>query len=110
MSARQLGHRCGVTQSAISELERSENQQTITLKSLNSLAAAMNCEVHYILVPREPLSKIIADRARQVYEREQKAVSRTMALENQLPQSDSRESIELAYFQLENESRLWDEP
>jgi len=91
-------------------LERSENQQTITLKSLNSLAAAMHCDVHYILIPREPLSKILADRARQVYEREQKAVSRTMALENQLPESGNPDSFELAYFQLENESRLWDEP
>jgi len=109
MTTKQLGKRVGVSQSAISELERSENERTITLKSLDRVADAMNCEVRYTFIPRDSLLKTVLRQAEKVYALERKSISRTMALEDQeVPATDTLESIELAMYLFKNEKRIWD--
>jgi len=109
MTTKQLGKRVGVSQSAISELERSENERTITLKSLDRVADAMNCEVRYTFIPRDSLLQTVLRQAEKVYALERKSISRTMALEDQeVPATDTLESIELAMYLFKNEKRIWD--
>jgi predicted DNA-binding mobile mystery protein A len=90
MSAAQLGRRLGVTQSAASYYERSEASDTINLGTLRKVAAALDCELVYALVPRDSLEEVRARRAREVAERRIAAVSESMALEEQDISAEAR--------------------
>ena len=83
MTAEQLGGRLGVSQPTVQKLERSEQEGTIRLSSLRRVAEALNCELIYTFVPREPLEQIYATAAREVARREFAAISHSMALEDQ---------------------------
>lgn len=83
MSAAALARRVGITPPGVRKLERAEADGTITLKSLNKLAEALNCDVRYALVPRKPLAEILYDRAKEVATSNVDPVAHTMALEAQ---------------------------
>ena len=53
MTLSQLGRKMGVSQQAAAKLERSEQEDSITLKSLQKTAAALNCRLVYGFVPYE---------------------------------------------------------
>src|SRR5260370_32640249 len=63
MSTRQLGQRLGVTQQAASDLERSEQIGSITLKNLARLADAMNSQLYYAFVPTTSFETIVRKHA-----------------------------------------------
>jgi predicted DNA-binding mobile mystery protein A len=83
MTAGQLGSRMGVTQPTVQKLERSEQEGTIQLNSLRRVAEALDCELVYVFVPREPLERIYETAAREVARRELRGISHSMALEDQ---------------------------
>lgn len=83
MTAEQLGGRLGVSQPTVQKLERSEQEGTIQLSSLRRVAEALNCELVYTFVPREPLERTYETAAREVARRELAAISHSMALEDQ---------------------------
>lgn len=83
MTLADLAGRLGVTPSVVSRLETSEQKRTIQLDSLQRLADAMNCDLVYALVPREPLQAMV-DRQRDRAAGELEARTRThMRLEDQ---------------------------
>ena len=93
MTGGQLGQRLGVSQSTVQKLERSEQEGTIQLSSLRRVAEALNCELVYTFVPREPLARTYETAAREVALRELQAINHSMALENQSvndPEEDDR--------------------
>jgi DNA-binding Xre family transcriptional regulator len=53
MTSSQLARRVGVSQSVISNLQKSEREKTITLKSLEKVANALECELVYVLIPKK---------------------------------------------------------
>lgn len=83
MAATHLAARLGVATSTVTRLESSEADDTITLGSLRRAAEALDCELHYALVPRQPLADILENRALTLARQEMAAVSHTMALEAQ---------------------------
>jgi predicted DNA-binding mobile mystery protein A len=83
MTAGQLGERMGVSQPTVQKLEVSEAADAIQLKSLRRAAEAMNCELVYVLLPREALGKIYDTAARELARLELGAISHSMALEDQ---------------------------
>ena len=83
MSARQLGARIGVSQPTVAEFEKREVGRTITLGSLERVAAALDCRLVYAFVPQESLDKMVKNRARQVAIRTLEGVEHTMRLEDQ---------------------------
>ena len=83
MTGGQLGRRLGVSQSTIQKLERSEQEGTIQLASLRRLAEALDCELVYVFVPRQPLERSYEMAARAVARRDLAAISHSMALEDQ---------------------------
>ncbi len=85
MSSGQLAARLGVRQSTVSRLEKSECEGTASLESLRKAADAMNCDVYYALVPRTSLEQTVRERAEAIAAEDVRRVSRTMALEDQLP-------------------------
>jgi predicted DNA-binding mobile mystery protein A len=88
MTVEDLANRLGVTRSVVSRLEASEQKQTIQLDSLRRVAAAMDCDLVYALVPRQPLQGMV-DQQRARAAKELDAKTRThMRLEGQ----DERDS------------------
>ena len=101
MTAGQLGARMGITQPTVQKLERSEQEGTIQLSSLRRAAEALGCELIYVFVPREPLEQIYNQAARTVARHELRAISHSMALEDQAV-VDADEDERLRRF-IENE-------
>src|SRR5687767_9154202 len=64
LSAEQLALRIGVTKRAVLALEEREFARTISLQSLDRLAAGLGCEVVYAVVPKRSLEQMIEDQSR----------------------------------------------
>jgi predicted DNA-binding mobile mystery protein A len=88
MTTGELGQRMGLTQSRVSQIERSEELGSIRLDSLERAARALNCQVRYVFVPNEPLEDMVHRQARLRALAEVDAVTHTMALEDQVPEPD----------------------
>ena len=106
MTAEQLAERMGVTRQAVTQLERSEAQGTVTLASLRRAAEALGCSVQYVLVPEEPLEQRVTERARAQARELLSEVEHTMALEDDPVDLDHRIS-ELA-AELQRRGGLWE--
>ena len=83
MPTRVLAKKCGLARSTVSRLEQSEQNKSITLNSLERLAAGLNCDVRYMLVPREPINQYVRKKAIETARKEMLKVSHTMSLEDQ---------------------------
>lgn len=108
MSAAELGNRMGVGQSSVSFLERSESAGRIQLDTLTRAADALNCDMVYALVPRQPLERMVADRASELALAMVTSVGHTMRLEGQgvatsITELQVRERAE----ELRDEPGLW---
>lgn len=70
MSSYQLADRMGLSQSTIMDLESSERNGTITVKSLERVASSPGCKLVYAFVPDESLEAIVlhqAEKKRDTY-------------------------------------------
>jgi predicted DNA-binding mobile mystery protein A len=83
MTTRQLAKSVGVTQGAVVDAERNEAKGDITLATLQRYAAALGCEVNYVLVPKRPLQEMVEERAERIARDQVLRVRHSMALENQ---------------------------
>jgi predicted DNA-binding mobile mystery protein A len=83
MTQKSFGARLELPKQRVSRLEARERTGDIKLNQLRDAADALNCDVVYALVPREPLEQTIQRRVREVALRELSAVERTMQLEDQ---------------------------
>ena len=63
MSGPQLAKRIGLSSSQISQMERLEIQDRITLKQLRKVANSLDCDLVYGFVPRTAIDQIIETRA-----------------------------------------------
>ena len=111
MTTRQLAQRIGVVQSRAVDIEKAEVSGSITLESLERAAHALDCELVYALVPREPLETVIKKRATNLAKSHVKAVRHSMALEGQsLDETDEHEHIRQLVKQLSDKSgsKLWE--
>lgn len=111
MTTGELGQRMGLTQSRVSQLERSEELGSIRLDTLERAARALNCEVRYVFVPNEPLEDMVQRQARLRAQAEVDAVTHTMALEDQVPEPDVvKAQVEELAEQFIDGRHLWDRP
>ncbi len=83
MSSAALAQRLSITDSGLRKLEEAESQDAITLGTLRKVAAALDCELQYALVPRQRLAHTLQQRAAQVAQEQMQRVSHSMALEAQ---------------------------
>ena len=84
MTTRQLAQRLGAAPSSVSQIQQSEAKRTVSLQSLERVAAALGCRLVYALVPHDgSLEQMVQRRARRVAEQLVRRVSHTMNLENQ---------------------------
>ena len=110
MTAANLGQRLGVTQAAVTQLEKAEKDGSITLNRLRSAAEALNCAVVYAIVPRAPLETVSRERASTIVDGQLARTRRTMALENQELRSEDLEAERLRLIEdalREDPAQLW---
>jgi predicted DNA-binding mobile mystery protein A len=111
MTTAELSQRMGLTQSRVSQIERSEELGSIRLDTLERAALALNCQVRYVFVPNEPLEEMVQRQARLRAQAEVDAVSHTMALEDQVPEPGVLDALvkEMAE-RFVDERHLWERP
>lgn len=112
MTSAQLGKRMGVSQPRITELEKAELHGNITLKSLERAAEALGCRVVYALVPMQPLTQTLDERAQTVARKQLASVDQTMRLEAQGVDDGERHRQAIQHLTselLRRPARLWDE-
>jgi len=91
MSGSQLAKRLGVTKSRVSKAEQDELSGSVTLKTMQSMAEAMDCKFVYAVVPNNDVETIIKLRAKEKERLQVETASMHMALE---AQSLSKEQLE----------------
>ena len=72
MSSNALGERLGVTAQGARKLEQAEANGTITLNTLARLAHGLDCEVHYMFVPRTSLVEQVLRRTQEIRSEERR--------------------------------------
>jgi predicted DNA-binding mobile mystery protein A len=95
MSAAAFARRLGMSHAGVRKLESSEASDAITLASLRKLAAALDCELQYALVPRTSLKEMVQRQAETVARERLLPIAHSMALEDQAVE-DSLHKLQLA--------------
>jgi len=93
MSGMQLGKRLGISQQGVAELEKSEVAGSVSIKTMQKAAEALDCIFVYAVVPRESLSATVERQARKVVEKQQAYTSHSMMLEDQVPAEEERQAL-----------------
>ena len=112
MTAAQLAKRLGIAQPTVAKLERSEEAETISLKSLRKMAEAMDCTLVYAFVPHESLEATLIQQAERQAAKRIGRIEHSMQLEAQGRDTAEveRERQELAQEMLRTLSRdLWED-
>jgi predicted DNA-binding mobile mystery protein A len=112
MSLRQMAERAGLSKTAARSAEANEAKGTIQLKSLRTLADALDCDLVYALVPKTSLRRLVEERATHVADRMVERVSDSMELEEQgvAPKERRRQRDDMAARILRDRGRAyWDD-
>lgn len=112
MSIPQLASRLALGKAQISQIERVETEDRITLKQLRRVADALDCDLQYVFVPRKPIAEMVREQARQKAQRLVHKTHIQMMLEaQQLPPDQLQAQIEAETERLLREMPrdLWDD-
>jgi len=104
-----LAQRMGISQSAEAQFEKSEKERNITLQTLEKVAAALNADLVYAIVPRKSLQETLEDRALAKAKERVLPLTNSMRLESQATSNEylTREVKELQKQLLEKPKELW---
>ena len=95
----------------IEDIQNSEANGTIKLKTLRELAEALGCQIVYAVVPLKPLTEMQRDRAREIARGRLRSISHSMKLEDQgvTPKEEARQLEMLTQRLLAgNPKKLWE--
>lgn len=112
ISLKQLGNRMKLSAAGVKEMENREKNHSITLKSLNDFASALELKFVYGFIPKDgSLEKMIEKRALEIATQIVLKTSHTMALEDQQNEpARIKKAIKDRAQQIKNEmpKYLWD--
>ncbi len=83
MSAAALARRLGKTRAHVSNTEKAELEGGVTLRTMRSMAEAMNCRFLYAIVPNDSVELILKTRAHEKARKLVESSSMHMAMEQQ---------------------------
>ncbi len=110
MSSTELAARLGVSQQSVSQMERSEVQDTITLETLRRAANALDCDLVYVLEPRTSLDKAVREQAHKKATRHLAPLAHHSRLEDQaLTDEDEAAQLEEFAARFIDRQGLWSE-
>ena len=78
-----ISKRSGLSKAEIFRIERGEVEGKVQLDTLRRLAQAMDCELHYAIVPRKKVDALISEKAHEAAVRIVSEMSTHMKLEMQ---------------------------
>ncbi len=108
MSSAELADRLRVTHQAVSELERSEERETVQLNTLRRAAEALDCDLVYYLLPRKDLDAAVEQQALKVALTHLEAIDHHSKLESQgVSESDQVAQLEDLIRELVDSRGLW---
>ncbi len=108
MTAAQLGSRMGISQPAVTKLEQSEVDGTISVESLQRAAQAMDATAHSVFLPNSTLEDTVLRRAREIAIRDLEGVDRSMRLEDQAVDQGAAERLLREHIdEVIDSRRLW---
>ena len=111
MSQKDLARRMGVSQQAVSQLERREADGSATLHALEQAAEALEGQLVYGVVPARSIDALIEARALHLATQMMNSVRHTMRLEDQEPSLDLDDRTrELARELKASPEKLWASP
>lgn len=98
----------GIKKSELYRIEKAEIDGTLTLNKLKETAHAMDCELHYAIVPKQEINNLIKDKARHHAIKILRNASVHMQLEEQ-GTTDEQVELQIAKVteQLEKEMPKW---
>ena len=112
MSLRQLGNKMSITPQSVRDLEKREEEKTVTLKALTEAAEALDMILVYGFIPKDgSLEKFIE---RKAYEKAQEIVRRTSTTMKLEDQENTKARLEQAVAEMAEEIKrempktLWD--
>lgn len=111
MTMSQLAKRLGVQQSRIAEIEKTEVQDHLTLKTLRAAAQVMGCRFEYVFIPEEPLENLLKKQSLKIAKEKVDYISHQMALEQQELSLEEKEAQikQLAEELLMTPQKLWED-
>jgi predicted DNA-binding mobile mystery protein A len=84
ITIREVSRKMRKTPQTVASFEKSEAADRVTLQTLRCYAEALDCELVYVIVPKNgPLKRLAEARIRAKAEKDVRAVEHTMALEDQ---------------------------
>ena len=111
MSQKDLARRIGVSQQAVSQLERREADGSVTLHALEQAAEALGGQLVYAIVPIRSIDALIEARALHLARQLMTSVRHTMRLEDQEPSSDLDDRTRALARELKaSPEQLWASP
>ena len=111
MSGAQLARRMGMTRGAVARNEKAEIHGGITIKTMQQMAAGMDCRFVYAVIPNRDVEEVIQYQAREKAKRLVNQAGVHMALEAQSLSNDrmAAEVDRLAKELLDKPSSIWNE-
>lgn len=110
MSSRALAQRLKISAPSMTETEKAELDESITLRKLRRVADELNCDLVYYLLPREDIGTMIEKRAHHVAEQRVRDMAHTMELEDQAVSEEFiKEQITRETHRLMQSKKLWDD-
>jgi predicted DNA-binding mobile mystery protein A len=109
-SLRVQAQRVGIAAPTLLQSESAEAHGRISMEQLRRLANALDCELVYALIPRQPLMRSVEEQAENLARQEILGVTHSMGLEAQRPSDDfvDRQILERKQELLIGSwSRLW---
>ncbi len=107
MTQKQLAARLGISSPSLYQLEQNEIEGKISIKNLDRVAQAMDCELVYFLVPKQKFKKIRKEQAQKLASKFLEESS-SQALLNDNP-LEKEEAIEKLVEKLVQSKHLWND-
>lgn len=109
MSRSDLARRLGVSPSSVLKLENSERAGTVQVDTLRRAAAALDCELLVLMVPRQPLQSSVDQQRLKLYNATFNRAATHMKLEDQAVSDGLRRHLLQQAESAIPDSALWRE-
>lgn len=107
MSLESLSKVVGLKTSTVHQIEKREQSGRVTIQSMQKIAAAMNCEFVYALVPKQELSKFLRAKAIEKATLMVNQADVHMTLEDQKVSGDIKARISRIADELLEKGDIW---
>src|SRR5690606_31148830 len=94
MTQTTLAKAAGLSQVTVLEIEKREKSGKVTIQTMRKIAAAMDCDFVYAIIPKQDLAEFLSEKARAKAARIVREADVHMTLEDQKVSMDMEERIE----------------